>query len=117
MKKIKLDFDDFILTAKLFDINTAKSLVEILPCKIELIKWGDELYGPLDLNVKEESLIPNIPEGGIAYTNRGNYLCIFYGQTPAWPVEHIGEIEGDSWKKLRGKPCLASVKISLDLNE
>jgi len=36
----------------------------------------------------------------LAYTNKGNYLCVFYGQTPAWPVEFIGQIIDDQWKQL-----------------
>lgn len=33
-------------------------------------------------------------------TNNGNYFCIFCGQSPAWPVEYIGQVKGESWKKL-----------------
>ena len=117
MKNIKLCFDDFTLTAELFDINTSNTLLKILPCEIDLIRWGDELYGPVNIDEKEESLTPVIPDGGIAYTRKGNYLCIFFGQAPAWPVEHIGNNAGDEWKMLLQKSCLSSVKIQLDSNE
>ncbi|MFC1862725.1 cyclophilin-like family protein [Thermodesulfobacteriota bacterium] len=41
------------------------------------------------INLGEDNPVPDIPPGGIAYTNNGNFLCIFFGQTPAWSVEYI----------------------------
>jgi hypothetical protein len=57
--------------------------------------------------------VPDIPAGGIAYTNNGNYVCIFFGQTPAWPVEYIGQIKDDTWKVLSRKVALNSVSVNL----
>ena len=55
--------------------------------------------------------MPDIPAGGLAYTNQGNYFCIFFGQKPAWDVEYIGKIEGDEWKKLIGNSDIKKVKV------
>ena len=49
-------------------------------------------------------------------------MCIFFGQTPAWPVEHIGQtpawpvehigrIAGDQWERLLENPDLDAVTI------
>jgi hypothetical protein len=46
--------------------------------------------------------VSTIPPGGIAYSRRGSYLCVFFGQDPAWPVDHVGQIEGDGWRQLIG---------------
>jgi hypothetical protein len=100
--KIILDFGTFNLTAELFDLPVCDALVKILPATVELAAWGGELYGTLPLSCDEKGkLVPTIPPGGIAYSYQGSYLCIFFGQKPAWPVEHIGNIEGNEWGKLK----------------
>jgi hypothetical protein len=100
--QIILDFGTFVLHARLFDLPVCEALVKILPAAVELTSWGGELYGPLPLSCSETGkLVPAIPPGGIAYSYRGPYLCIFFGQTPAWPVEHIGKIEGNEWERLK----------------
>lgn len=102
-RQIILDFGTFDLNTELFDLPICEALVKILPATVELTCWGGELYGPLPLSCnKMGKLIPAIPPGGIAYSYRGPYLCIFFGQTPAWPVELIGKIEGKEWEKLKG---------------
>ena len=56
------------------------------------------MYGSIGKDFGTEDPVSTIPSGGLAYTNRGNYLCIFYGQTPAWPVEYIGNIIDDGFQ-------------------
>jgi hypothetical protein len=92
--KIELDFTAFVLEGELFDTSVGNALTEALPLEIPLTSWGAELYGPVDRDFGEGRLQPEIPSGGLAYTNKGNYFCIFFGQTPAWPVEHVGAITG-----------------------
>ena len=43
---------------------------------------------------------PQIPPGGLAYSLQGSYLCVFFGQTPAWPVDYFGQID-EGWDVLR----------------
>jgi hypothetical protein len=101
--QIILDFGAFQLNAALFDLPVSDALIKILPATVELTSWGGELYGTIPLSCnKMGKLVPAIPPGGIAYSYRGSYLCIFFGQTPAWPVEHIGKIEGKEWERLKG---------------
>jgi len=109
---IKLDFGEVVLEAELFDCVVANKFMKHLPCTIELTKWGDELYGSIGRDLGVDNPILEVPAGGLAYTNQGNYLCIFYGQTPAWPVEYIGQIKGDEWKKLVSLNNCDSLKIS-----
>lgn len=99
-QKIVLDFNVITLDAELFDTNIATRFYERLPYEVELTSWGNELYGSIGLDLGKENPIAEIPEGGIAYTNRGNLVCVFYGQSPAWKVEHIGSIIGNTWKAL-----------------
>ena len=110
---IVLDFGSLVLDAELFDSSIALRFTENLPSTINLEKWGNELYGSIGVDLGEENPIPDIPPGGIAYTNKGNYLCIFFGQTPAWQVEYIGQINKDDWKSLVGNTSLKSVTIRM----
>lgn len=112
-KKITLDFGQFVLKAHLFNSSTASKFAECLPCNISLDKWGDELYGSIGRDLGEENLVSNVPSGGIAYTRNGYYICIFFGQTPAWPVEYIGQIEDSGWEKLTNSSSIHTVTINL----
>ena len=108
---IKLDFTTFVLDAQLFDTAIAGRFAGHLPYRVELVQWGNELYGSIGRDLGAENPVEDIPPGGIAYTNRGNYVCIFFGQKPAWAVEHIGDINGDSWRQLLDAPSPNSVVI------
>lgn len=111
--QITLDFGSFVLDARLFDTAVATSFAEHLPYNVRLMQWGNELYGSIERDLKEENPAEKIPPGGIAYTRKGNYVCIFFGGTPAWAVEHIGYILGDQWKVLVENPLQDSVVIRL----
>lgn len=111
--KIILEFQDFQIEAVLFESIIAERFSATLPCSIDLQQWGNELYGPIKDNLGEENPIPSIPPGGIAYSTNGSYICIFYGQTPAWPVEHIGQILEEQWGSLLEKPTQNKVTIRL----
>ncbi len=113
-KSISLDFGEFTLDAELFDSTVSKKFAQHLPYTVSLEKWGEEVYGPIGINLGEESPIPEIQPGGIAYTNNGNFVCVFFGQRPAWDVEYIGQIVGDGWKKLCNNHSLTSVTIKLN---
>ena len=99
MGNIVLDFGKFRLDAELLDNDVANRFLRGLPCEIELEQWGGELYGPLSFDCGTENAVPEIPAGGIAYSKKGRYLCLFFGQTPAWPVDHIGMMK--KWERLR----------------
>lgn len=110
-KQVVLDFGSLVLEAELFDSPIAAKLFEKLPSTLTLTRWGDELYGDIGLDLGEDKPVPEIPPGGLAYTANGNYLCIFFGQTPAWPVEYIGQINEKSWEKLYEQPSAHSLTL------
>lgn len=99
-KKCLLNFGSFKLIGELFACPVADRFYKHLPYIVSLTAWGHELYGDIGLDLGADNPVPEIPPGGIAYTNRGNFCCIFFGQEPAWPVEHIGQITGNDWKVL-----------------
>lgn len=103
MHKITLQFDFGTIEAELNDTPIAEVLYGMLPLSINLITWGDEAYGSIGKDLGEDTPVPEIPGGGIAYTNNGNYLCFFYGQRPAWAVEYVGQMSGD-WVMLKDYP-------------
>ncbi len=109
--QIELDFSEFKCTAELFDTEIAKKFVEHLPYEVALTQWGGELYGSIGIDLGEEEPVEEIPEGGLAYTKKGNYLCVFYGQRPAWAVEYIGNISNNGWTKLLGTTSISSVTV------
>ncbi len=112
-KQIILDFGPLLLEATLFDSSVAAKFLENLPYTLNLTQWGEELYGSIGVSLREENPVPEIPPGGLAYTGNGNYLCIFFGQTPAWPVEYIAQINGDSWKRLFEHTSINSLTVRL----
>ena len=115
MKKnrIELNFGSFVLDAELFDTDVAKKFTAHLPYPVRLTHWGNELYGSIEKDLGEENPVADIPAGGIAYTNQGNYVCIFFGQKPAWAVEYIGQIPDHHWQVLVESPAQKAVVIRL----
>ena len=111
--RIELDFGKFVLDAELFDTAVASAFLKHLPYTVRLMKWGNELYGSIGKDLGAESPVETIPPGGLAYTNNGNYVCIFFGQRPAWAVEYIGHLPDEQWKILVGKPAPESVIVRL----
>lgn len=116
--RIELDFGSFVLEAELFDTKIAGKFADKLPYQVSLTHWGNEFYGSIadklgGKDLGEESPVPDIPPGGIAYTSQGNYVCIFFGQRPAWAVEYIGQIMDGQWEKLVDNPKQDSVDIRL----
>jgi hypothetical protein len=110
---IVLDFGSFSLEAVLFETPIAQAFKQHLPYQVRLMQWGNELYGSIGKDLGTENPVPDIPPGGIAYSLQGNYVCIFFGQTPAWDVDHIGQITGDQWEMLVKHPSQECVTIGL----
>ena len=108
---IILDFGTFKCKAVVFESSVAREFGRHLPYSIDLTNWGNELYGPIVVDLGSEKTVSEIPDGGIAYSQRGSYLCIFFGQTPAWPVDYIGQIAEEDIAKLTSNPLPGSVKI------
>lgn len=95
---ILLDFKSLTLTADLFDSRIARNFAANLPYEVNLVQWGRELYGSIGIDLGEEHPVPDIPPGGIAYTRKGNYVCIFLARHPRgrWNIS-------DRFKTMTGK--------------
>jgi hypothetical protein len=110
---IELDFGSLVISATLFDTAVAEKFAARLPCEVYLTQWGGELYGSIGVDLGTADPVPDIPAGGLAYTSNGNYVCIFFGQTPAWAVEYIGQMADGQWPQLLEATDLSRVTIKL----
>eukprot|EP00310_Coccolithus_braarudii_P017407 CAMPEP_0183346128 /NCGR_PEP_ID=MMETSP0164_2-20130417/11339_1 /TAXON_ID=221442 /ORGANISM="Coccolithus pelagicus ssp braarudi, Strain PLY182g" /LENGTH=180 /DNA_ID=CAMNT_0025517353 /DNA_START=240 /DNA_END=782 /DNA_ORIENTATION=+ len=100
--------DHMALRCRVFDTPTGRAFLASCPLTIErLSTFGDEVYGALAVTLPPTAPQSYVPPGGLAYSERGQFLCVFYGQTPAWPVTYFAQIEvghevmqGGSWREL-----------------
>ena len=94
--------DNLVLRATVFDTPTGHAFLKSCPHVIDRLQsYGAEVYGPTSTSLPSNPARwqPKIPPGGLAYSEQGSYLCVFYGQLPAWPVDYIGQI--DNWEGLK----------------
>lgn len=77
-KNIRLQLDSS------FSPKTFKAILDHLPIKVKINKWGDELYtDPTEIDVKEEeNAKTEVNELDVAYWPEGKALCLFLGPTP-----------------------------------
>lgn len=84
--------------------KTVQALLEKLPIKVKINRWGDELYtDPMPVKAKEENARALVDLMDVAYWPLGKALCLFFGPTPISkgneikpysPVNVIGKIVG-----------------------
>jgi len=80
-----IQINDKIFEVLLYDTKATQSLIEKLPQKISMSRWGDEFYGKLNHTVdySGDELRDVFAVGEVALWPQGNALCIFFGPTPA----------------------------------
>jgi hypothetical protein len=87
-EKISVEFTDSGKTAyiELDDSQspkTVKAILDNLPIKVKINRWGDELYTDKTPIVAEEENAQSVVKPlDVAYWPEGNALCLFYGSTP-----------------------------------
>ncbi|MGC2386046.1 MAG: cyclophilin-like fold protein [Nitrososphaeraceae archaeon] len=87
-EKISIKFTDSDKTAyiELDDSQspkTVKAILDNLPIKVKINRWGDELYtDKTPIVAEEENAQPVVKPLDVAYWPEGNALCLFYGSTP-----------------------------------
>ncbi len=87
-EKISIEFTDSGKTAyiELDDSQspkTVKAILDNLPIKVKINRWGDELYtDKTSIVAEEENAQPVVKPLDVAYWPEGNALCLFYGSTP-----------------------------------
>ncbi|ADG13879.1 protein of unknown function DUF369 [Methanocaldococcus infernus ME] len=86
MKRIKIKFKDFEIEAELYEElapKTVRKILEGLPIKGIVNRWGDEIYFETEVIVDEEENSKEVVElGDIAYWIPGRAICLFFGKTP-----------------------------------
>ena len=95
MRKIKITAGSVEMTATLNDSKTANLLWDTLPAANGARVWGDEIYFPIPMKMQEDNARATVPSGTIAFWPPGSAFCIFFGQTPASPVNVMGKLDGD----------------------
>src|ERR671919_3037422 len=86
--KISVDFANF---GKAVDIElnnslspkTVKAILNALPLRVKINRWGDELYtDKTPIAAEEENARSVVDLLDVAYWPEGHSLCLFYGPTP-----------------------------------
>jgi hypothetical protein len=87
-KEISVDFTELNQTI-LIELNdskspnTIKAILDNLPIKVKINRWGDELYtDKTPISVEEENPQSVVYLLDVAYWPEGNAICLFLGPTP-----------------------------------
>ena len=63
--------------------KTVKAILENLPIKVIINKWGEELYtDKTPITVNEENPTKQVNLFDVVYWPPGQAICLFYGPTP-----------------------------------
>ena len=105
-KNIRLELDSS------FSPKTFKAILDHLPVKVKINRWGDELYtDPTKIDVKEEeNAKTEVNELDVAYWPEGKALCLFLGPTP---ISKDGKILAYSPVNIVGKILDLSMKYDV----
>ena len=82
-RRIKIRIGEMNLTARLNQTETADRIWDALPLEAQWIRWGDEIYFeiPVDISAAEDAR-QEMVIGELAYWPQGHAFCIFFGPTP-----------------------------------
>ena len=104
-KKILISVMDFTIEGVLYNSFSSNKIWGSLPFGGSVHLWGNEIYFPIDLVLKEDSTAQDVVTlGTIGYWPPGKAVCLFFGTTPmsqgnecraASPVNIIGELQED----------------------
>ena len=119
-----IEIDGAQYEVELYEGTAVRELLESLPQRISMSRWGDEFYGTLARKVDcaGDPLRDVFAVGEIALWPSGNALCIFFGPTPASrageprmasPGVALGKIKGDASVFKSYGSSLRDVKIRL----
>lgn len=94
MSRILLEAGSVRMEAELNETDSARAIFESLPITAKAQTWGDEIYFSIPVKLDEEDAQAEVPSGTLGYWPPGNAFCIFFGQTPASPVNVVGKLLG-----------------------
>lgn len=63
--------------------ETCAAIEQALPVEIAMSRWGDELYGSVDIEAGPENPREECEVGDVAYWLDGPAICLLFGRTPA----------------------------------
>lgn len=98
---IKIITGDLKFLIALDNSKTSLNILEALPLRSTVRRWGDEIYFKIPVHSELEDGVDILELGSVAYWPPGNSICIFFGKTPAStddrpqaasPVTVIGKI-------------------------
>lgn len=88
--KIKIISGSITAEAELYDNNTTKRILEILPIETSVQTWGDEIYFEVSTHVDADETAKEVVElGDLGFWPEGDCFCIFFGKTPASKGDEI----------------------------
>jgi hypothetical protein len=102
---ITIQVGDLQIKATLLDTPTAKEIMQALPIRSAVNRWGGEIYFsiPVKLPLEDDSRDVLQP-GELGYWPTGRAFCIFFGATPASQADEcraaskvnvFGKVKGD----------------------
>jgi hypothetical protein len=95
MAQIRIRAKQVEMTATLNETPSAKLIVAALPMTSSARRWGQEVYFEIPVHDEERDAQATVPSGTVAFWPPGDCFCIFFGQTPASPVNVVGTLDGD----------------------
>jgi hypothetical protein len=95
MSRVLIAAGSVKMLAELNDSQTALKVLDALPVESSARTWGEEVYFDVGLSLPDENSHAHVPPGAVAYWPPGDALCLFFGQTPASPVNVIGMMLGN----------------------
>lgn len=82
-RKIDIITEKYRFKAELNNTKTSQKLLEVLPIKSSVNRWGNEIYFSIPLKAELEDGKEILSKGDIAFWPPGSAFCIFFGKTPA----------------------------------
>jgi uncharacterized protein len=104
-RNIQIKAGTVTLEATLNDTKTADAIWNALPLRTGADTWGNEIYFPVPVKIKQENGQDVVNMGDLGYWPAGNAFCIFFGPTPvsrgneirpASAVTVFGKVIGDA---------------------
>lgn len=106
VKHIQITAGFIALKATLYENETADAIWERLPIEGHTNRWGEEIYFPIPVELREtEDARQEMDIGELGYWPTGSAFCIFFGPTPvsrgSQPraysnVNPFGKVDGDA---------------------